>query len=154
MNSAQLLKRQRFKYMLKLIFASERRILSLLLIVFEVLLLSLSLALPQSYEQLFFLQLYFYIASIISIVTSICNDLNCFVSLEYRRKEIYDNIFKIFLGISIIASMLVIIFLNAISLKKQGIVFLGIEFYKVNIFSSGIIFFIIIYFLYAHISTC
>ncbi|WP_027624849.1 hypothetical protein [Clostridium lundense] len=136
MNSLQTLKIQRFKYMLSLIFASQRRVLSALLIIFEVLLLSLSLILSESYDGLFFVMLYFYIGSISYIVESICNDLNCFVSLGYRRKEIYDNIFKIFLGISSIASILVILFQYSINSGKEGVVFLGIIFSELNVFSS------------------
>lgn len=136
MSSAQSLKMQRFKYMLSLIFASQRRVLSILFIAFEILLLSLSLVLPESYDALFFSQLYLYIFSISSIVGSIYNDLNCFISLGYRRKEIYDNIFKIFVGISGIASILVVLFQYSLNSGKEGIVFLGIIFSKLNVFSS------------------
>lgn len=139
MKELQISKMARFKAMISLIFANKQRILFVLYIVFAICLIPLSLV---SYKNNYipFLQLYFYIFSISCIVSSICNDLNCFVSLGYRRKEIYDNLFKIFLSISGIASILVILLQRSINSGKEDIVFLGIVFSKLNFFSMLAIF--------------
>lgn len=130
----------RFKAMISLIFANTQRVLFVLYIVFSIFLIPLSLVLKSHNSILFFPQLYLYIFSISWIVLSMCNDLNCFISLGYRRKEIYDNLFKIFLGISGIASILVVLLQHSINSGKEGIVFLGIVFSRLNFFSLLVIF--------------
>lgn len=140
MKELQTLKMKKFKVMMSLIFANPQRVPYILYIGFSMFLIPLSFVLQKDNGILFLPELFFYIFSIGCIILSICNDLNCFISLGYRRKEIYDNLFKIFISISMITSILVVLLQRSINSEKEGIVILGIVFTRLNLFSTLVIF--------------